>query len=511
MKPADFDVIVIGAGFAGLSTAVRLTRGGARVLVLEARQRLGGRATAFPDSATGELVDNGQHILLGCYVETFAFLAAIGALDHVRLQPQLSVAMIDRAGRRSRLVCPALPAPWHLLAGIVEWDALSWADRLSALRLAAPLKVGLRQVEAEAAWRQGPAADGRVAADRRGPIAASPGETVESWLVRYGQTERVREMLWRPLALAALNQPADRAAAPSFARVLTEMFGRDPRAAAIALPIRPLDLMYAEPARAFIEHHGGDVRTGLAARVRISERSVEAVEAAGARWSPKAVVAAVPWFAIGDLFAVDGPKSHPVRLDGEAISDHDPGRLPADTPDDRRQMRGAASALPPLLAAIVECAGRMASSPIATVNLWFDRQVLDEPFVGLPGRAMQWVFDKRQAFGGSASHLSLVSSGADRLVNLPNDQLIAAAHTELLEAIPAVRPARLLRSTVVRERRATFSLAPGQPPRPATVTDVRGLFLAGDWIDTGLPATIESAVRSGHRAADAVLALMAES
>ena len=146
----------------------------------------------------------------------------------------------------------------------------------------------------------------------------------------------------------------------------------------------------------------------------------------------------------------------------------------------------------------------MSSSPIATVNLWFDRQVLDEPFVGLPGRAMQWVFDKRDVFGGSASHLSLVSSGADSLVSLPNDQLIAAAHTELLEALPAVRPARLLRSTVVRERHATFSLAPGQPARPATVTGVRGLFLAGDWIDTGLPATIESAVRSGHRAAEAV-------
>jgi uncharacterized protein with NAD-binding domain and iron-sulfur cluster len=98
-----------------------------------------------------------------------------------------------------------------------------------------------------------------------------------------------------------------------------------------------------------------------------------------------------------------------------------------------------------------------------------------------------------------------VSSGADRLVNLPKRSAHRGGASELLEAIPAVRPARLLRSTVVRERRATFSLAPGQPARPATLTDVRGLFLAGDWIDTGLPATIESAVRSGHRAADAVL------
>ena len=92
------DVIVIGAGFAGLSAAARLTRDGARVLVLEARARLGGRATAFPDRETGELVDNGQHVLLGCYTDTFAFLREIGAIDHVRVQPQLSVTMVDRAG-----------------------------------------------------------------------------------------------------------------------------------------------------------------------------------------------------------------------------------------------------------------------------------------------------------------------------------------------------------------------------------------------------------------------------
>ena len=79
---------------------------------------------------------------------------------------------------------------------------------------------------------------------------------------------------------------------------------------------------------------------------------------------------------------------------------------------------------------------------------------------------------------------------------------IAAAHAEVVEAFPRARTARLLRATVISEPRATFSLAPGQPRRPATVTPVRGLYLAGDWIETGLPATIESAVRSGHRAGD---------
>src|SRR5439155_2633146 len=121
-----YDVVVIGAGFAGLSAAVRLTARGARVLVLEARARLGGRATAFPDRETGEIVDNGQHVLLGCYTETFAFLRDVGALDNVRLDPQLAVTMIDRALRRTRLTCPALPAPFHLVAGGLEREALSW-------------------------------------------------------------------------------------------------------------------------------------------------------------------------------------------------------------------------------------------------------------------------------------------------------------------------------------------------------------------------------------------------
>ena len=443
-----YDAIVVGAGFAGLSAAVRLTREGAHVLVLEARGRLGGRATAFPDRETGEIVDNGQHVLLGCYHDTWSFLRDIGAESHVRIQPQLAVTMIDQEGQRTRLDCSGMPAPLHLIAGLFDWPALNWSDRWGALGMAGAIRVARREAQGD---------------HRR--HAASPGETVENWLVRNGQTPRLREMLWDPLALAALNQPPSVAAAPPFARVLGEMFGSDPQAAAIALPTRPLDAMYAVPARDYLETRGGRVTTGTPAKIHIDNGRVATVTAGAQTWSSPVVICAVPWFSLGDTFA------------------------------------GHLEPLAPLL----DAARRTSASPIVTVNVWFDRAVLDEPFLGLPGRTMQWVFDKRLVVGDGASHLTLVSSGAHDVVGRSNADLIELALHELTSALPAAAAAEVVNATVVREPRATFSLAPGQPSRPPTTTAVNGLLLAGDWVDTGLPATIEGAVRSGHWAAETAM------
>lgn len=446
------DVVVVGAGVAGLRAAVELAARGARVLVLEAKAVLGGRATAFNDPQTGERVDNGQHVMLGCYHETFAFLRQLGTEDRVRVQPGLEVDFVDLAGARSRLSLPGLPPPMNFAAGLLDWTALGWRDRLAAMRLAAPIRI------AQAGQRE----EGRGKKPTR--IAASPGETVEEWLINNGQTPRIREMLWEPLALAALNQSIRVAAAPPFAAVLAHMLGGGPRDASLALPTWPLDQIYAEPARRFIEERGGEVRIGCTARIHVKDGRLSYVEARGERLEAGSVVAAVPWYALVELFSGD--------------------TAPLDA------IRTAAAATKP--------------SPIASVNLWLNRQVLRTPFLGLPGRSMQWVFDKGQMFETETSHITLVSSGADDVMALQNDELTALALRELRDAVPEARGAKVVRTSVVRERRATYSLAPGQPKRPPTTTDVKGLVLAGDWIDTGLPATIEGAAISGRRAAQAI-------
>lgn len=439
------DVVVIGAGFAGLSAATALVESGARVLVLEARPGLGGRASAYRDPATGEPVDNGQHVLFGCYTETLAFLRRVGALRGLSKDDGLVVSLIDRDGVQSELSLPPLPAPLNLLAGVMAWDAVSWRERLSLLRIGSTLQAAARNL-----------ARGRPAG------ADGSSETVREWLARHGQAPRLVELFWEPLALAALNQPIGEAAAAPFLAVVARMFA-SAEAAAILLPAVPLADLYAEPARRWLEARGAIVRTQARARVAIENGRVVGVVVRGERIETRTVVAAVPWFAMSELFE-DPP-----------------------------------AALAPLLSAAAATPG----SPIVTVNLWFDRPVTPGPLIGLPGRTFQWVFDKRLVFGDTARHLSLVSSGAESIVRLSNDDLVATALAEVRDAFEPARGARLVRATAVRERHATFSLAPGLPPRPETRTPVDGLLLAGDWIDTGLPATIESAVVSGHWAARA--------
>lgn len=429
-------VVVIGGGFAGLSAATALAAAGIRVHVIEARPTLGGRANTFRDPVTGERVDNGQHALAGCYTETLAFLARIGARGKLHWPATLRVPMIDERQQRTELRLPPLPNPLHLAAAAFAWDALGFDDRWALVKV------------------------GRALGDE---ASAHAGETVSQWLARHGQTPRLCRLLWEPLALAALNQSIDTAAARAFVAVTSRMFSSLPDAATLLLPAVPLDELYVLPASDYLRRHGAQISTHAKATVVFDGDRLAGVSVAGEVIRTARVICTVPWFALADVL-----------------------------PD-------APTALGPTIAN----ATALGSSPIVTVNLWFDSSAFDDAVLGLPGRTFQWVFGRHVLMGQRQTHLSLVSSGAEAIAAKPNEQLIAVAERELREALPDL--GQLRHAHVIRERRATFSLRPGEPPRPAAVTPVPGLVLAGDWIETGLPATIEGAVVSGHRAARTLL------
>jgi len=450
--------VVIGAGCAGLAAATRLVEAGCRVVLVEQSRRLGGRTSTFTDRETGERVDNGQHVLFGCYRETYGFLRRIGAGDLAPLQRRLTLAMAGKDGRVSTLTCPPWKAPWHLVGGVLGWSALGLLDRASVLRL----------------WQVFTSVERRGAAETA--AAVPEHQTVSDWLRLHGQSEGIRQWLWDPLVFAALNQAPDQAAAGPFVRVLGELFGRDPEASAVGLPVVPLEDLIATPAVRYLTTSrledggpGGEVVAGTAATLMLDEAGSVAGVRVGDRTIPaRTVISAVPWYAFPKLWGDDPPES-------------------------LRPLAQAASAMP--------------AAPIVTVNIWLDGPILRQPFLGLVGGPMHWVFDKGALYGhgNGSAHLSVVASGADDLAVLSNDELVRRATDQLRRMVPAMRERRLTRTLVVRERRATFSLAPGGPRRPATATPVDGFYLAGDWTDTGLPATIEGAVISGHRAAGAVI------
>ena len=443
------DAVVIGAGFAGLSAAARLASVGRRVVVVEEAPRLGGRASAFTDRETGERVDNGQHVLFGCYRETYQFLELIGSAKLAPLQPRLSMVVADTDGRAFTLTCPSLSPPWHLVAGVLGWAAMPVRDRLSAARMGFFVRQAQRRGAVEAASH------------------VSSTQTVSEWLIKHRQSPRLRQWLWEPLAIAALNQSPDTASAAPFARVLAELFGPRAEDAAIGLPCVPLDELYAEPAVRFIEAHGGRVYRKAPARVVVDDDGrVTGVRAGDRSIAAPVVISSVPWHAFARIWD---------------------------------------NGVPPALAPVAADAARMRHSPIVTVNLWLANATMPAPFVGLVNGPMHWVFDKSAIFGEQAGHLSAVASGADDLAALDNSAITGQALQHLRSALPGLRESTLQRSVVIREQRATFSLEPGSPSRPPTRTALDGFYLAGDWTDTGLPATIEGAVLSGHRAADEVL------
>ncbi len=443
-------VAVIGGGFAGLSAGVALAGRGLRVALLEGRPRLGGRAYSFTDEATGETVDNGQHAMMGCYRHTLAFLDDIGAGDKLMRQPRLHVDMVDTAVGPGAIACSGLPSPLHMLSGILGYRLLTPRERWLALLGGARL-MGLR---------------------RRGDPRLREW-TVEQILVHLGQSENARRRFWYPVAVATLNELPARAAAAPFAEVLAQAFFASRRASQFVLPRVGLSDLYTGDARRCIESRGGEVLTRAAvAAVAVNGGAPLHVHLRDGRHiEADAVISAVPPRALGALLPL------PLR-------DH------------------------PLLRSAAE----ITSSPIVSVHSWYDRPLFPGDFVGLVGTTAQWVFNRTRltaggagiatAATGNAFCVSAVISAGYDVVDRDPRELAALVAGDLRKAFPASAAAQPLRSVVVKEKHATMSPTPAnERRRPAAETPLDRFFLAGDWTHTGLPATIESAVLSGRRAA----------
>ena len=454
MASAMKHTVVIGAGFAGLSAAVALAERGVRVTVLEGKPALGGRAYSFADPDTGDFVDNGQHVLMGCYGETLDFLKRIGAHDNLVFHEDLEIEMLAGPGQSATLKTAHLPGPLHMTAALLGYRHLSFAERIGAMR------GGLRML-----------------AMRRSGDCELYHLTVTQLMDRLGQSEHARRCFWYPLSIATLNDEPESSSAQLLAEVLKRAFFSRRRDSAFVYSRVGLSDLYCVGAKRLVERAGGTVVPhSIVEMLELGERgSIASVRLRdGRRIEASDFISAVPASQLLRLL----PES--------AVADPFFSRL----------------------------AG-LSSSPIICVHLWLDREVTNSPFIGFIGTTTQWLFNKRQIFAqrGEAhpGYLSFVISGARKLVDRNNQEILDIVINDLHTMIPAARDATVVKSLVLKEKNAT--MAPdlrSHELRPTATTPIANFFLAGDWIQTDLPATIESAVISGRAAAAAVLARSAE-
>jgi squalene-associated FAD-dependent desaturase len=448
------NVIVIGGGLAGLSAGISLAEVGWRVRLFEQRPFLGGRATSYV-LPDGEHVDNCQHVTFGCCTNLDDLYRRLGVDSKINYFDRL--VLRDPQGRQGDLHAGIFPAPLHLTESFLTFAPLSLKDKISIGR--AMFKI----------YRL----HGRYPEQN-----ADAALSMLDWLKQQKQTPRAIERFWRVVLVSALSEELDRIDVKYGMDVFWKSVLMNRTGYRMGVPSVELGVLY-EACKVAIEKAGGEINLRRPLR--------------GLRFDGNTLAAAV----------FDDGK--------EETADAFVLALPHNTLDELlpESIKAASPALQNL--------GEIKDAPITGVHLWFDREVMTEPFLTLLDTTTQWVFNKTALYGSQSGsqngagkqagqYLQLVISASYDLLQKPRQEIIDLCLKEVRQAIPGAREAKLVKATVIKEATATFSPQPGVDRwRPKQETTVQGMFVAGDWTATGWPATMEGAVRSGYLAAEAVL------
>jgi hydroxysqualene dehydroxylase len=459
-------VIIIGGGLSGLSAAVELCARGHRTLILEQHQHSGGRTYSFIDAATGDSIDNGQHLMMGCYRATRQYMRIIGTEYLTSLQPSLRIEFLQPSKKSLRLVCPPLRAPLHLLGGLMRFKGVPLKNRLEMLLAAKQLFYTSLSKEQEL--------------DKL---------NVEEWLIKLRQSDLSRKFLWDVITIGALNNLPKNASALMLFRVLRAAFLGKREHSSLLLPRAGLSDVLVDPAVDYIQRNGGDILLGAeVSKIHFEDEKIISVSTQdGKEFRAQVFLSAVPWYGFERLLSNSGISSDlTMKTTSRELYDSD----------------------------------RFKASPIISIHLWLDRTILEEEFAALIDTRVQWIFNKSSKTIKPLSHrtgkkqgteektpqqLSLVISGAEKFLEMSKQELIAIAMEDLKRVLPKTRNANIVHSIVIKEKRATFTPSPGlEAMRPLPETTFSNLFLAGDWTNTGFPATIEGAVLSGKKAAELI-------
>jgi squalene-associated FAD-dependent desaturase len=435
-------VAIVGGGLASLAAATVLSESDCQVTLFEARRQLGGRAASFRDPASEELVDFCQHVGMGCCTYLLDFLQRNGLTPYFSRERRL-LFIGPQNERCSFESVDWLPAPLHLLPAFCRLQYLSWAERVQLARSL----VQLAQVKGDAG-----------------------NEGFSAWLARQRQSANCIDWFWRVVLESALGESLDNVSTAAARQVFVSGFMAHRQAYEVLLPQMPLGELFDGHVETQLIGRGIEIHRGTAVQTISPHGQQFNLSIENTNQTFDRVIVAVPWRAIRSVL------------------------------DENLQPQL------PWLPAIEQ----LPTSPITGIHLWFDRPITDEPHAVFVGRLSQWLFSRgvdTSTVGDQATHYYQVVISASRILQQQDrTQIVNQVVAELGSIWPAARDAVLLRSRVVTEPHAVFARnAQTEAVRPNAATPVPGLFVAGDWTNTGWPATMEGAVRSGYAAARAVL------
>lgn len=427
-------IIVIGAGLSGLSASAYLAKAGQAVELLESSPKPGGRAYSFPDPQSNDIIDNGQHIMMGCYINTFDFLKIIGSLDSIYIQPELNVNFVSRDLSITPLKAKSKLYPLNLFWGLLNYKAIDIKDRLKVLLLLSKLPF-IRE-------------------------SSLNGKPILSWLLEEGQSPAAIKAFWEILAVGTLNSGIERASSVLFIQILKQMFLSGNKAASIVLPGSDLSSMYCPAAIKYIMNNNGAVFLSEPVKsLQINSGKVEKIHTLKREITDfDYVISAVPAHSLQKIL--------PENYLKDIVSD------------------------------------QISYSAILSAHIWLKNNYFSERFYGLIDSPVHWVFNHKK-------FITIVISNADRFVENSKEEILQVIISELKSYFSFFCDDDILYSRVIKEKRATF--IPDDSVlsnRPGVKTSLSNFFLAGDWTATGLPATIEGAVKSGRTAAGQILKLI---
>ena len=442
---ATASIGIIGGGLSGLAAGCALADAGFKVTLFERKPYLGGRASSYEHPATGEVVDNCQHVLLGCCTNLIDFYSRLGVKDKIRWYEKLT--FIEPGGRSGTLSPSAIAAPFHASPAFLKFPLLSLRD-----------KIGVGQA---------------MLAVMRG-LPKDDGKDFMTWLREHGQTQRALDRFWGPVLVSALNDDLDKVSVTYGTMVFRDAFLKSAEAGRMGVPTVPLSQLYGEAAD-YIRARGGEVllRSSVDGFTTDGPRAV--VHASGGDVEFDYVVSAVPFHALERLL--------PDSTEAEKFA---PGLQGLHTVPITGIHFWFDREVTPLEHAVLLD---------RTIQWMFQKsKILGRSGVGGPIAA--------------GSYLELVVSSSKTLLEMQRADIIDLAQRELMEFFPQAKDARLLKATVVKEVHATFSPSPGSDAhRLRPQTPWKNVFLTGDWTNTGWPATMEGAVRGGYATAEAVAAV----